>query len=412
MKKNESEEGEWTVWKAPKEGLSIHLPPAHLLLRFFLFLFLSRKKKTHQLPAAEQCRVEHTTEESIMKKRGCQKPSNLRLSLPPPEDPLFSKFLTPSGTFKDGNLLVNKDGLRIVPQDKDEEVPTNFLPPIPASISFATHFFNLEMPSALLHIVFVLPSVIKPSDNQLTLADVDTIKVIGKGSGGVVQLVRHKWTGQFFALKVIPMTIQESVRRQIAQELKINQSSQCPYVVVYYHSFYDNGVISIVLEYMDGGSLADFLKKVISIPEPYLADICKQVLKGLLYLHHEKHIIHRDLKPSNILINHRGEVKITDFGVSAILESTSGQRETFIGTFYYMSPERITGGAYGYKGDIWGLGIILLECATGHFPYSPPEKEAGWTSFYELLEAIVEEPTPSAASEQFSPEFCSFISAW
>lgn len=62
-----------------------------------------------------------------------------------------------------------------------------------------------------------------------------------------------------------------------------------------------------------------------------------QVLQGLLYLHHEKHIIHRDLKPSNLLINHRGEVKITDFGVSTIMASTNGQAKTFVGTYNYMS---------------------------------------------------------------------------
>lgn len=73
------------------------------------------------------------------------------------------------------------------------------------------------------------------------------------------------------------MNVEESARRQIAQELKINQSSQCPYVVVCYQSFYSNGAISIILEYMDGGSLADFLKKVKTIPEEYLAAICEQV---------------------------------------------------------------------------------------------------------------------------------------
>lgn len=78
-------------------------------------------------------------------------------------------------------------------------------------------------------------------------------------------------------MQVIQLNIEESIRKLIAQELKINQSSQCPYVVVCYHSFYQNGAISIVLEYMDGGSLADFLKRVRSIPEPYLAAICEQV---------------------------------------------------------------------------------------------------------------------------------------
>ncbi|XP_044464117.1 mitogen-activated protein kinase kinase 2-like isoform X2 [Mangifera indica] len=298
----------------------------------------------------------------------------LELAVPPPDEATFAAFLTRSGTFVDGDLLVNKDGVRIVSQSQSEAPPP-----------------------------------IKPSDNQLNLEDMDYIKVIGKGNGGIVQLVQHKWTGQFFALKVIQMNIEESVRKQIAQELKINQFSQCPYVVVCYQSFYINGVISIILEYMDGGSLADFLKSVKSIPEPYLAAICKQVLRGLLYLHHEKHIIHRDLKPSNLLINHRGDVKVTDFGVSAIMARTSEEANSFVGTYNYMSPERISGGKYGYKSDIWSLGLVLLECATGQFPYSPQQE--GWTNFYELMEAIVDQPAPCAPSDQYSPEFCSFISA-
>lgn len=161
--------------------------------------------------------------------------------------------------------------------------------------------------------------------------------------------------------QVIQMNIQEDVRKQIVRELKINQASQCPYVVVCYHAFYTNGVISIVLEYMDGGSLADVIKDFRTIPEPYLAVICKQVratpcytckclcplqlvdnccfqvLKGLIYLHQDRHVIHRDIKPSNLLVNHKGEVKITDFGVSAILTNSMGQRDTFVGTYNYMS---------------------------------------------------------------------------
>ncbi|RLN13149.1 mitogen-activated protein kinase kinase 2-like isoform X3 [Panicum miliaceum] len=202
---------------------------------------------------------------------------------------------THSGTFRDGDLLVNKDGLRIVSQGEGGEAPP-----------------------------------IEPLDNQLSLDDLDIIKVIGKGSSGHVQLVRHKFTGQFFALKI---------------------------------------------------------------------------LKGLMYLHHERRIIHRDLKPSNILINHRGEVKISDFGVSAIISSSSGQRDTFIGTKNYMAPERINGKKHGYMSDIWSLGLVILECATGNFPFPPCD------SFYELLTAIVDQQPPSAPADQFSPEFCSFISA-
>ncbi|KAG2609396.1 mitogen-activated protein kinase kinase 2-like [Panicum virgatum] len=293
----------------------------------------------------------------------------IKLTLPSHETAI-GKFLTQSGTFRDGDLLVNKDGLRIVSQNEGGEAPP-----------------------------------IEPLDNQLSLDDLDVIKVIGKGSSGNVQLVRHKFTGQFFALKVIQLKIEESMRKQIAKELKINLSTQCQYIVVFYQCFYFNGAISIVLEYMDGGSLSDFLKTVKTIPEDYLAAICKQILKGLVYLHHERRIIHRDLKPSNILINHRGEVKISDFGVSAIISSSSGQRDTFIGTRNYMAPERINGKKHGYMSDIWSLGLVILECATGNFPFPP------FDSFYELLVAVVDQPPPSAPADQFSPEFCSFISA-
>nr|GEV29844.1 mitogen-activated protein kinase kinase 6 [Tanacetum cinerariifolium] len=229
----------------------------------------------------------------------------------------------------------------------------------------------------------------KEVDLQFSLEDLETIKVIGKGSGGVVQLVRHKWVGTLFALK----------------------ASQCPHVVVCYHSFYHNGAISLVFEYMDRGSLVDVIRQLKTILEPYLSVVCKQVLQGLVYLHNERHVIHRDIKPSNLLVNQKGQVKITDFGVSAMLATSMGQRDTFVGTYNYMSPERISGGAYDYKSDIWSLGLVILECAKGRFPYIQTEDQQVLPSFYELLDAIVSKPPPSAPTDQFSPEFCTFVSS-
>ncbi|XP_073132185.1 mitogen-activated protein kinase kinase 6 [Henckelia pumila] len=299
----------------------------------------------------------------------------LKLSVPAQDSPI-SSFLTASGTFHDGNLLLNLKGLRLI---SDENEP--------------------------------LPLETKEIDLQFSLEDLETIKVIGKGSGGVVQLVRHKWVGTLFALKVIQMNIQEEIRKQIVQELKINQASQCPHVVVCYHSFYHNGAISLVFEYMDRGSLVDIIRQLKTILEPYLAVVCKQVLQGLVYLHHERHVIHRDIKPSNLLVNHKGEVKITDFGVSAVLATSMGQRDTFVGTYNYMAPERISGSTYDNKSDIWSLGLVILECAIGRFPYTKSEDQQSGPSFYELLQSIVGSPPPAAPPDQFSPEFCSFISA-
>ncbi|KAM1359804.1 hypothetical protein ACFX11_046765 [Malus domestica] len=75
-----------------------------------------------------------------------------------------------------------------------------------------------------------------------------------------------------------------------------------------------------------------------------------------------------------------------------------------------MSPERISGSTYDYSCDIWSLGLVVLECVIGRFPYMQSEDQQSWPSFYELLEAIVESPPPSAPPDQFPPEFCSFVS--
>ncbi|KAL9266852.1 Mitogen-activated protein kinase kinase 6-like protein [Drosera capensis] len=298
----------------------------------------------------------------------------LKLDVPVQETPVTS-FLTASGTFQDGDLLLNQKGLRLTSDGKEPR-----------------------------------HSDVKALDYEVSLEDLETVKVIGKGSGGVVQLVRHKWAGTLFALKAIQMNVQEEIRKQIVQELKINQSAECPHVVICYNSFYNNGNISLLLEYMDRGSLVDIIRQVKTILEPYLGVVCKQVLEGLVYLHQERHVIHRDIKPSNLLVNHKGQVKITDFGVSAVLASSMGQRDTFVGTFHYMAPERISGSAYDYSSDIWSLGMVMLECAIGRFPYIQSEDQQS-PGYFELLEAIVDRPPPAAAPDQFSPEFCSFISA-
>jgi len=87
-----------------------------------------------------------------------------------------------------------------------------------------------------------------------------------------------------FPLQGIQMNIQESVRKQIVQELKINQATQSPHIVMCHQSFYHNGVIYLVLEYMDRGSLADIVKQVKTVLEPYLAVLCKQVCIRLAFV--------------------------------------------------------------------------------------------------------------------------------
>jgi len=132
--------------------------------------------------------------------------------------------------------------------------------------------------------------------------------------------------------------------------------------------------------------------------ERVLSKVAAGVLNGLTYLHQHR-IIHRDIKPSNILLCRNGQVKLCDFGVSGEF-GTKGDANTFIGTSYYMAPERITGQSYNINSDVWSLGVTLLEVAQHRFPFpadgSEMQPRAG---LIDLLTYIVRQPVPKLKDE-------------
>lgn len=130
--------------------------------------------------------------------------------------------------------------------------------------------------------------------------------------------------------------------------------------VVAFHDAYtetENGCVCMVMEYMDGGTLQQFISRGQALSESSLAAVARSVLRGLAEMH-AKHQIHRDIKPSNILVDRHGRVKISDFGVVRELTRTGSLATTFTGTLTYMSPERITERDYSYPSDVWSLGLV------------------------------------------------------
>eukprot|EP00742_Colponemidia_sp_Colp-10_P006036 GILJ01006460.1.p1 GENE.GILJ01006460.1~~GILJ01006460.1.p1 ORF type:complete len:395 (+),score=49.26 GILJ01006460.1:109-1293(+) len=247
-----------------------------------------------------------------------------------------------------------------------------------------------------------------PRDFEVHLDDLQRVEVIGQGSSGVVEKMIHVHTRRLVALKVVPLDVTEKIRKQILLELKTLHECVCPYIVGFYGAFYQEGAINIALEYMDCGSLQDVLKAVGKIPENILGKMTIQVLKGLEYLHKTLKLIHRDIKPSNLLVNSRGDFKIADFGVSGQMENSVDVKISWVGTVTYMSPERIRGDTYQSDSDLWSLGLTLVECALGRFPYPPPGSSTTTLGFWDLLDFIVAEPAPTLP-ERFSPEFRSFV---
>jgi mitogen-activated protein kinase kinase 1 len=239
------------------------------------------------------------------------------------------------------------------------------------------------------------------SSSSLSLKDIELGKKIGSGASAIVNLGVHRPTGLVLAVKSINAYDTEK-RRQLMKDIKALENSECAFLVKYYGAYYDEGSCRLVLEFMDAGSLADLIKKNPIVPEGVIALIAQQVLMGLMYLHRVKRQMHRDIKPENVLVNSAGAVKLSDFGISKELSATDELCKTFVGTRNYMSPERISGKSYSYAGDIWGLGLMLMQMALGRFPY--PD----CSGVIELLDAMLQMPEPTLPSS-FTPEFQDFI---
>jgi mitogen-activated protein kinase kinase 5 len=142
------------------------------------------------------------------------------------------------------------------------------------------------------------------------------------------------------------------------------------------------------MEHMERGSLHDVLLVHRILPEDVISGVARCILNGLQYLH-EKQIVHGDIKPSNLLINAEGVVKIADFGVSRVVVGKHDSYETYMGTCAYMSPERIDperwdgngpNGDHGFAGDVWSLGVVVLECLVGHYPLIGCGEKPDWAA--------------------------------
>jgi len=226
---------------------------------------------------------------------------------------------------------------------------------------------------------------------------------LGRGASAIVLKATHRRSSREYALKVIS-TFERSKREQLIREIHALYDASCESLISFYGAFYREGCITIALEYMDGGALSDALRELGAIPEPTIAHMFFQVFHGLAYLKSKKRI-HRDLKPSNLLINSNGQVKLTDFGVSRALANSIAMCDTFVGTFKYMSPERIQSHQYSYSSDVWSAGLCVLECALGEYPF--PEGQA----CIEMAQIILESQAPALSRDAFTTEFQDLVDA-
>lgn len=240
---------------------------------------------------------------------------------------------------------------------------------------------------------------------------------LGEGAGGAVTRCILQGGKTVFALKIITTDPNPDVKKQILRELNFNKNCASEHICQYYGAFMDksSSTISIAMEFCEGGSLDSIYREVKKLGgrtgEKVLGKVAEGVLHGLTYLNGRK-IIHRDIKPSNILLCRDGQVKLCDFGVSGEF-GTKGDANTFIGTSYYMAPERIQGKSYTINSDVWSLGVTLLEVAQHRFPFPADGTEMQpRAGLIDLLTYIVRQNIPKLKDEEgirWSDSFKYFI---
>ncbi|KAB2909083.1 MAG: serine/threonine protein kinase [Ignavibacteriales bacterium] len=227
-------------------------------------------------------------------------------------------------------------------------------------------------------------------ENQIVKDEYRIIRKIGEGGMGTVYLAEDIHMQQEVAIKLLhpALTKDPEIVERFKTEAKAQYKLTHPYIIKLTRLVQFNDDYFIVMEYVEGMTLKDMLKKTGLLPEDRALPIFHKILRGIGYAHSQG-IIHRDIKPGNIIIDKSGNPKITDFGIAKILgDKGLTQTGTKLGTVYYMSPEQIKNPkAVDQRSDIYSLGVTFYEMLTGNLPYN-----VNFESEYDLMNEIVNSP--------------------
>jgi serine/threonine protein kinase len=245
------------------------------------------------------------------------------------------------------------------------------------------------------------------SSTHSTRSDFDLGVRLGKGSFGEVFAAKRHKDGRTYVIKMIRIAeLSQKEQRAAVNEVHVMASLSSPFVVRYFDSFIEDGLLHIVMEYCSRGDLQQLIRSETENNAPPMDEtrvwaIFLQVLLGLAYLH-SKRILHRDLKSANIFLALGGSIKIGDLGVARVLGTESFFAKTCVGTPYYLSPELCEDKPYNDKSDMWALGCVLYELCTRKHPFDARNQGA-------LVLKIIQGKYPPVSSSSYSVELRTMI---
>ena len=214
------------------------------------------------------------------------------------------------------------------------------------------------------------PTVNAGLEPESKITDFEKDKEIGKGGFGLVWKVTHKKTQKVYCIKVIEKAgiMQQKLEAQMNREIEIMYILNHPHCLRLKNHFEDDQNFYLVMPLAHKGQLYRVLRKFRKFDERTAAQILRETISALQYLHSFKPpIIHRDIKPENLLLNNGGRVLLADFGWSNF--SDGDVRKTFCGTPEYIAPEMLLKKGHDTRVDIWSVGVLMFELLAGYSPF-------------------------------------------
>ena len=210
-----------------------------------------------------------------------------------------------------------------------------------------------------------------PQDEKKQIGRYEIWQEIGRGAMGVVFKGRDPLIGRAVAIKTITGGVAESadLLERFYREAQAAGGLQHPNIVTIYELAESGGVPFIAMEYLEGESLEKLIARKPALPLATKLGYIVQTCRALDFAH-RRGVIHRDVKPANIVVTRDGIVKVVDFGIARLADTSKTQTGTFLGTLAYMSPELLRGQPADARCDIWALGVVLYELIAYQRPFN------------------------------------------
>jgi len=195
------------------------------------------------------------------------------------------------------------------------------------------------------------------------------VRPLGRGSMGVVYEASDTASGRRAALKTLSTDLARDpgLRERFVRESRVGMALHHPNIVEVYEAGEANGQPYLAMEYLEGSDLEALMGDG-SLSLEWKLDLLRQLCEGLAHAH-ARDVVHRDVKPGNIRVTPRGELKIVDFGLARIAQSTLTERGVVLGSVHYIAPGQIEGGPIDQRADIFSVGAIAYELLSGRKPF-------------------------------------------